>query len=163
MKRKTLYLIRHAKAEEHSFKKRDHDRNLIQQGKEKAERVAKELAGKSILTLDTIVISSTANRTIQTAILFCDTLQHPEADIQQEKSIYEAHFLDILTVINAVPDTADTVILFGHNPGLSDLTNYLCGTYVDLRPSDIAVIALPEDFSFAELSNGAATLKEILS
>ncbi|NGM63268.1 phosphohistidine phosphatase [Sphingobacterium sp. SGG-5] len=163
MKTKNLYLIRHAKAEEHSFAKRDYDRNLVEKGKERAVRIATELKTKSILTPNTLVISSPANRALQTATLFCELLRYPVAQIHQEQSIYEAHFLDILAIINKVPDTVDTVILFGHNPGLSDLTNYICGTYANLNTSSVVIISLPHNFNFSDLSEGTATLKEILS
>ncbi len=163
MKTKTLYLIRHAKAEEHSFSKPDHARNIVEKGKERADRIAKDLEKLFTLTPNILVISSTANRAIQTAALFCTTLQYPIEHIQKENSIYEAHFLDILTVINKTRDTVDSVLLFGHNPGLSDLTNYLCGTYINLNTSHVAIISLPDDFNFSELSEGTATLKEILS
>ncbi len=163
MKTKTLCIIRHAKAEEHSLAKPDFIRNIVSQGKEKAERIAKDLASKSIITPNTSVISSPANRAIQTATLFCDILQYPIAQIKQNQSIYDAHFLDILAVINKISDTIDTVVLFGHNPGLSDLTNYLCGTYIDLSTSSVALISLPDDFNFSELSEGTGILKEVLS
>lgn len=162
MKNKLLYLIRHAKAEEYSFAKRDHDRNIVDTGRMRSLQIADNLAGIFNLTQNTLVISSTANRAIQTAELFCNKLHYPIPYIQQEKSIYEAHYLDILRVINQVPNTADTLLIFGHNPGLSDLTNYLTDSPIDLKTSHVAIIELESGLDFAALSGSTATLKGIL-
>lgn len=163
MQNKLLYLIRHAKAEEHSFAKRDHDRDLVEKGKVRATEIANALSKTFRLTENTHVISSTANRAIQTAELFCNQLQYPLQNIQQEKSIYEAYYLDILRVINQTPDHIDTLLVFGHNPGLSDLTNYLTDSYIDLKTSHVAVIEVDKNIAFETLSGGTATLKEIFS
>lgn len=163
MQKKLLYLIRHAKAEEYAFAKRDHDRDIIDKGKVRASQVADDLATVFQLTENTQVISSTANRAIQTAELFCDKLHYPLQHIQQEKSIYEAYYLDILHVINKTPEHIETLLVFGHNPGLSDLTNYLTNSYIDLKTSHVAVIELERGIDFQTLSGGTATLKQVLS
>src|SRR5690606_41721411 len=120
MKTKTLYLIRHAKAEEHSFFKRDYDRNLTEKGKERAQQIAIQLAQQLVITPQTSVLSSSANRAIQTAELFCDIIGYPIDQIRQDKSIYEAHYSDILNAINGIPAEVDILLVFGHNPGRSE-------------------------------------------
>lgn len=160
---KKLYIIRHAKAELHSFDKRDYDRNIIEKGKERASRIAHELRDVLKITDNTLVISSSANRAIQTAEIFCPILNLPSDKIQQEKSIYEAYFKDILQVINSVDNSVDTLLIFGHNPGLSDLANYICDSYIDLKTSHVACITLEEDLHFSELSSGTAHLNKVLS
>jgi|SRR5690606_14380058 len=163
MKTKTLYLIRHAKAEEHSFIKRDYDRNLIEKGKERAQQIATQLAQQLVITPQTSVLTSPANRAIQTAELFCDIIGYSTAQIKQDKSIYEAHHSAILNAINKTPTEVDTLLVFGHNPGLSDLTNYLCNSHINLATSHVAMIELEDGMDFSHLSEGTATLKEILS
>lgn len=160
---KKLYIIRHAKAELHSFDKRDYDRDIIKKGEERATRIANELRDIIEITDNTLVISSSANRAIQTADIFCSILGFPIETVQQEKSIYEAYFKDILQIINAVANDIDTLLVFGHNPGLSDLTNYICDSYIDLKTSHVACISLEEGLHFSELSSGTAHLNKILS
>ncbi|OYD46960.1 hypothetical protein CHU00_02515 [Sphingobacterium cellulitidis] len=158
----TLYLIRHAKAEEHTFTKDDFDRDLQKKGRDRAHRIAEEL--KKTLQIDdkTLVISSTANRAIQTAEIFCEVLNYPKDTIQQTREIYEAHFMDILKVINTVADKYDTLLVFGHNPGLSNLTNYLSHSEIELATSNASILQLEDDLSFEMLAGGTAKLVGIL-
>ncbi len=159
---KTLYLIRHAKAEEHSFSKDDFYRDLQKKGRERAERIAQKLKDSLKIDEKTLVISSSANRAIQTAELFCEVLGYPQESIQQTRDIYEAHFMDILKVINSVPDEYDTLLIFGHNPGLSNLTNYLSHSEIELATSNVSILQLEGDLTFEMLGGGTANLVGLL-
>lgn len=158
----TLYLVRHAKAEEHSFTKEDFYRDLQKKGKDRAHRIAEEL--KQILQIDTktLAISSTANRAIQTAEIFCSVLGYELDNIQQTKDIYEAHFTDILKVINTVSDSYDKLLVFGHNPGLSNLTNYLSHSEIELATSNVSILELEQGITFQMLAGGTANLVGLL-
>ena len=48
---KRLYIIRHGKAEDPNFSKRDFDRNLVERGKQDALRIANDILQNS--TFDT--------------------------------------------------------------------------------------------------------------
>lgn len=160
---KKLFIIRHGKAEEHSFSKRDFYRDLVERGIHKSNEIAKELKGSISLSEKSSIISSSANRAIQTANIFCQILNYPAERIHIEPTIYEAHYLDILKVINAVANDVDTLFVFGHNPGLSDLTNYITNAYIDLKTSNVALIEMEENLFFSEISAGTGTLKKIWS
>ena len=159
---KTLYLFRHAKAEEHSFSKDDFYRDLQKKGRERAERIAQKLKDSLKIDEKTLVISSSANRAIQTAELFCEVLGYAKESIQQTRDIYEAHFMDILKVINSVPDEYDTLLIFGHNPGLSNLTNYLSHSEIELATSNVSILQLEGDLTFEMLGGGTANLVGLL-
>lgn len=163
MTTKKLFIIRHAKAEDHSFAAIDYDRNLIDKGMERAKRIATSLYDTLPIDAKTVFISSSANRAIQTAELFAKILNFPPESILQTKKIYEAPYENILKEINKVPDNIDTIFLFGHNPGLSDLTNYLCNSYINLNTSAVAEIRVEEGLNFSELSGNTANLIQILS
>src|SRR5690606_40397205 len=97
METKSLYIIRHAKAELPTFEKDDFDRDLLPKGINRAILIAKKLkthlpAGDEKI----LVISSTANRAKQTAKIFCDVLGYPEELILWEPKIYEAHYLFLM-------------------------------------------------------------------
>ncbi|MFZ4863560.1 SixA phosphatase family protein [Sphingobacterium sp. Mn56C] len=160
---KRLYIIRHAKAEFPSLLKDDYDRNLMDKGIKRAQQIALDLKNRLKITANTLVISSTANRALQTAELFGTILGYPLENIQQQQSIYEAHYKTILEVINKVPNTVENLLVFGHNPGLSDLSNYICDTCIDLKTAHVACIELEEGLDFRELSGGTAHLKNILT
>lgn len=159
---KKLYLIRHAKAEDYSLAKKDYDRNLIAKGKERAKQIATLLKEEFVLTPQTKVLSSSANRAIQTAELFCKILNYPVTEIRQDKNIYEARYLDILKSINSTADSVENLLVFGHNPGLSDLTHYLTDAYVDLKTSEVAIIELEEGIDFTSLAGGTASLSHVI-
>lgn len=163
MNTKTLYIIRHAKAELPTWEKNDFDRNIMDKGAARAQHIANKL--KDILTINnnTAVCSSTANRAIQTAHIFCNTLGFPLQHILQTESIYEAYYLDILKIINQIPGAIDTLLIFGHNPGLSDLTNYICDSYIELKTSHCAVITLEEGIDFGSLSGGTGSLNQVIT
>lgn len=162
MPKKILYLIRHGKAEDHSFLKRDYGRNLVEKGINRSQIVAQKI--KAQLSLEEIlVISSSANRALQTAEVFGEILGYLKSEIQQERSIYEAYYTEILKVINKVDDNVNTFFIFGHNPGLSDLTNYLCNSYIDLKTSHAAKIILPEGFNFSEVSGSTCKLECVIT
>ena len=160
---KTLYLIRHGKAEEFSFLKNDYDRNLIKKGMERSNCIAEKLKQHLNDNQKTIVISSTANRAIQTAEIFCDSINFPIKNIQMEKSIYEAPYQQILQILNTVPDDIEIVLIFGHNPGLSTLTNYLCNSYIELKTAHVAKITLENGFNFKEVSGGTCYLDGVIT
>ncbi|ERJ60630.1 SixA phosphatase family protein [Sphingobacterium paucimobilis] len=163
MSSKKLFIIRHAKAEIPIWEKKDFDRNIMDKGAARAQHIANKL--KDIVTIDekTAVLSSTANRAIQTAHIFCTSLAFPLQNILQTKAIYEAYYLDILNIINQMPAHIDTLLVFGHNPGLSDLTNYICNSYIELKTSHCAVINLEDGIDFASLSGGTATLVQTIT
>lgn len=162
--------MRHGKAEDPDFTKRDFDRNLVNRGQEDANQIGKALWSSfddrqkaTIREANSRVklISSTANRAIQTAELVANVFEFPSDRIQREIEIYEAYHLDILKVINRVPDEVETVFIFGHNPGLSMLVNYLTDQHVDLKTANAAHLILNEEFTFAELSEQTATLQHV--
>ncbi|MBD1429232.1 SixA phosphatase family protein [Sphingobacterium litopenaei] len=162
MPKKILYLIRHGKAEDHSFLRRDYERNLVEKGISRSQIVAQKIK-KQLSKEEILVVSSSANRALQTAEVFGEILGYSKSEIQQERSIYEAYYTEILKVINKVDDNVNTLFILGHNPGLSDLTNYLCNSYIDLKTSHTAKIILPEGFNFSEVSGSTCQLESVIT
>ena len=163
MDSKKLYIIRHGKAEEHSFLKEDFDRNLVEKGIARSLVVAEKIRSK-IAPIDerTLFISSTANRAAQTARIFAQSLGYPEENIVWEPNIYEAHYLLILKRLNQISAKYDQVLLFGHNPGLSDLVDYVADTYINLKTAHAACLTLDEDLDYSTLSANTANLDVVL-
>ncbi|WP_437922299.1 SixA phosphatase family protein [Sphingobacterium sp. LRF_L2] len=165
METKSLYIIRHAKAEEYSFSKKDFDRDLIDRGVLRATQIAQDLKKQidAPAQTKTLIISSTANRAAQTARIFCDILAYPQEAILWEPSIYEAHYLMILKALNDIPSQYQQVLVFGHNPGLSDFIDYIADTYVNLKTSHAAFLQLEPGIDYSTLSANTATLKKIFT
>ena len=59
----------------------------------------------------------------------------PVSGIQERHEIYLADHRTLLRLVNGLPDHARSVMLFGHDPGLIDLVNYLGDTDVGHMPT----------------------------
>jgi phosphohistidine phosphatase len=150
---KTLYIVRHAKSDWSIPGQSDFERGLNDRGKNNAPMMAgllRRRAGKADL-----LVSSPAVRAITTAKYFAGEMGIPFKDILQKPEIYEATCPDLLGVVNELPGHATTVILFGHNPGLSLLVGYLTGEHIDLPTCAIAGITFElEDWSMVSADMG---------
>ncbi|MBD1423523.1 SixA phosphatase family protein [Sphingobacterium chuzhouense] len=164
MKQKSLFIIRHAKAELPIFGKDDFDRDLLPKGTNRAELITQKLKAQlPAMDEKTLVISSTANRAMQTAKIFCDILGYPEERIVWEPKVYEAHYLFLMKLLNDVPASYDYVLLFGHNPGVSDLVGYVTDRFVNLKTAHTAYLELEEGIDYSLLSANTASLKKIIT
>src|SRR5687767_8864433 len=118
---KTLYIIRHAKSSWDDQEIRDFDRPLNERGKRDAPRMARRLKEKSV-TPD-LMLSSPAKRALSTCKRIAEVLKYPEDNIQTDKDLYHASTDGILRIIKSIDDKHNVLLLFGHNPGLTDFVN----------------------------------------
>ena len=116
---KKIILIRHAKSDWDNPSLSDYDRPLAVRGLEDAPKMAALLKNRDI-KIDHI-LSSTAKRAKQTAEITAEALGIPETHIQWDRSLYHASSDHLLAVIQAQPIQLQTLILVGHNPGLTEL------------------------------------------
>lgn len=118
---KTLYIIRHAKSSWDDQEIKDIDRPLNERGKRDAPRMGERLKEKS--AIPDLMVSSPAKRALSTCKRIAEVLKYPEDKIKTEKDIYHASADGILRVIKNINDKHEVVMLFGHNPGLTDFAN----------------------------------------
>lgn len=147
---RTLYLIRHAKAEDRSFFVQDHDRNLVPEGIMAAARMGAYLRHNDVKADH--MISSTANRAKDTAKIFAEQLHFDTDQILLDEHLFDGGPRAYLAAVNALPDTCTSVFLVGHNPDISYFAEYL--THQDIGSmSKGAVTAITFDnISWAEVS-----------
>lgn len=129
---KTVYLVRHAKSSWESDAVKDFDRPLNKRGDHDTALMSNLLFEKGIKVEK--IISSPAKRALTTAKVFANKLQINEKEIQLEKKIYEASLKTLLETVHQLDDVVSSVMLFGHNPGLTSLINYF-GTAIDNLPT----------------------------
>ncbi len=155
---KTLVLVRHAKAEHGSPSLDDFDRPLNHRGKHDAPAMARRFK-KTGVPVD-VLISSPAARALSTAEDFAMEINLP---IQTDERIYEAGLRDLLAVVRELDDRHSSVMLTGHNPGMSELLHYLTGaSCVNLPTAAVAVIELPQE-SWQNIPVGKGVLKSLSS
>jgi phosphohistidine phosphatase len=117
-----LIIFRHAKAVPHGAAP-DFDRALAPRGLAAAAEMGRMLASEQIIP--DLALVSPALRTTQTWEHAAPAF--PGVPVKHEKRIYEASAGALLALVNAAPDDVKTLVLVGHNPGMSDLARQLVG------------------------------------
>ena len=130
---KRLYLIRHAKSSWKHPELADFDRPLNKRGKRDAPRMGKRL--RKHHAKPDLIISSPAKRALKTAKIIAKEIGFPVKAIATNEAIYTADTSLLLNVIQRIEDSFDCVMLFGHNPALTMLANYLTSYRVENMPT----------------------------
>ncbi len=112
---KTLYLLRHAKAEPGGKELNDMDRMLSLRGHEACAQVGIYI--KTRRYAPSLVLSSPSVRTKETSELVMQAANIP-VSCQIENTLYLATADEILQVIQKTNDTLPSVMVVGHNPGM---------------------------------------------
>ncbi|MXX03275.1 MAG: histidine phosphatase family protein [Gemmatimonadetes bacterium] len=120
---KELILVRHAKSSWRDPTLSDHERPLNKRGKRDAPEMGERLA-KSGCDPD-LMVSSSAVRALDTARNIAGKLGYPRESIAVEERLFHAGVAELLHVIRGVDDSVDILMLFGHNPGLTDFANHI--------------------------------------
>lgn len=146
---KRLILVRHAKSSWKHKNVQDIDRPLNKRGERDAPEMGKRLAGRSVVV--DLILTSPAVRAQRTAELIALELQCVEA-VQPAEELYNASAWEILDVIRHVEDSKENVMIFGHNPGMTDLANDLSAMAIEKLPT-CGIVELNYDiFSWKEIA-----------
>ncbi|WP_319267369.1 histidine phosphatase family protein [uncultured Draconibacterium sp.] len=112
---KQVVIVRHGKAVPYGYED-DFTRDLRERGKKDAKLISDELKKRSIKPDK--IISSPAKRAFKTAMIFAENLDFRRQDIITVEDIYDGLTTnDFLELIKTLPQNANTVFFFGHNPG----------------------------------------------
>jgi phosphohistidine phosphatase len=144
---KHLYLLRHAKSDWGSGFSSDHERPLAPRGEEAARSVGRFLAALGRVPDE--VVSSTAVRARTTAELAKEEGRW-EAEIETTEEFYGAHPADLLTRVQGSSDSADWLLIVGHEPTWSETVGLLIGR-ADIRMVTAALARV--DFSVESWQN----------
>lgn len=138
---KTFYLVRHARAVSSDVGVNDFKRSLTKRGRNDALAMSKRLREKGICP--DLIISSPADRALETAHIFAKNLDYPIRKILLKDEIYDEDEETLREIIRRLDDVYDTVILFGHEPSLSQLANALLqDAEIELQATDVVGIFL---------------------
>ena len=131
---KTLLIIRHAKSSWDIGTITDFERPLNERGKKDAPEMASRLKKRNIKV--DVFVSSPAKRAKKTAELFCTTFHHPADSIQLISKLYHAGEAVFFEVVASLDNSANTVAIFSHNPGITEFANLLTDkTRIDNMPT----------------------------
>ena len=115
---KRLTLLRHAKSSWDDPVARDFDRPLNARGKRAARRMGRYIRDEQ-LDFDHL-ISSPAVRCTETLDRLWEGLGR-EIEAAWDRRVYLASAATLMDVIHDAPDTAQSLLVCGHNPGFEDL------------------------------------------
>lgn len=148
--RKALYLLRHGEAEG-GYGMKDFDRSLTDRGVNDINALALEMKKQDFYPDH--VYCSTAKRTQQTAQILIEQLDYSlPLDFREE--IYEASVKTLFDLVCASEADHNSVLIIGHNPGLSYLFEYFTKRFGNLSPGDMLKIEF-EGQEWAEISKGS--------
>jgi phosphohistidine phosphatase len=129
-KMKTLFLIRHAKSSWDDPYQKDIERVLNDRGKRDAPRMGKRLKAREVKP--DLMLTSPAVRALSTCEQIAEIIGYKKENIRTDRKLYHATDEQIFTIIRKLSDKHREVILFGHNPGLSEFVERL-----NLKPGGI--------------------------
>lgn len=158
---KNLILIRHGKSSWNSPSLSDHDRPINDRGRSDAPRIGAALSQRGIVP--DVILSSTAVRAFSTAKIIASELEFSEEGIVTDADIYLASPSTLIRVAQQIDESAETALIFGHNPGMHEVAIELSGgEYIEHFPTlSVARLELNVDY-WGEISPGCGLLLEHL-
>lgn len=154
---KKVYLIRHAKAIARDSGITDSERYLTKSGKSESVVMAKKLKEKEVMP--EILLSSPAIRAVETARIFAKILEYPLKDIQYINLLYNSQARTLVDVIKKTNNSYNSLMLFGHEPSLSQCAAYLLKEFKEeLAKSGVICIHFKND-NWRSISEGQGSLK----
>lgn len=153
---KQLILVRHGKSS-WGNNLPDEKRPLKKRAYTDAEAVLKTFKEFEHGTLS--LWSSPALRAHTTAKLFKEELQIPEDRFTVKKDLYTFDENQLLTVIKSCPEEIENLMVFGHNPAMTALVNFLGDKPIDNLPTTGLCVIDFESNSWKDLKNGKTLLQ----
>jgi phosphohistidine phosphatase len=134
---KKLFLVRHAKSSWEEPGVSDIDRPLIPKGIRKTGLVIEYLKKQGV-EID-LMVSSPAVRAHETAKIMAVGLDYPVNKIRIERKIYDGYYDRIIDIIYGTPNEVVNLMIFGHNPTMTNLANLFLHPGIDNMPTSCVV------------------------
>ena len=130
---KRVIIVRHAKAVPYGYDD-DFTRDLTDRGMNDAQRIGKEL--KKLGIIPDTMISSPANRALQTALIFAENLDFNKTQIVEIENLYGGMTTSgFIGLINNLTEEVQNAFFFGHNPSFQYFVNNLLERFSDDMPT----------------------------
>ena len=139
---KQLLLLRHAKSSWQDPALDDHQRPLNKRGQRDAPRMGNLIVSQQLVP--DLIVSSSALRARQTAAAVALCCGDPDL-VQETDQLYLAPPSDYLSLLADLDDAHQRVLLVGHNPGISQLVEQLCGQASGMPTAALAALTVDID------------------
>ena len=130
---KTLYIVRHAKSSWDYSGLPDDQRPLLEKGKKRTKRIIDFLLDKEVVV--DYIISSPAVRAFETARIIGKALKHEADEIRKDNLLYQADAERLHNLFFDLPSGMDSLMIFGHNPTLTNFANKFIINKIDSIPT----------------------------
>jgi phosphohistidine phosphatase len=151
---KRLTLVRHSKSDWSLPGQQDWDRALNKRGQRDAPEMARRLRARKLKP--DAILSSPAVRALATATIMARELKAAPSIVRQDERLYLAGPSDMLTVIRELGGDARHLMVFGHNPGITEFANRLsAGDRIDNMPTSAVFTATFAIADWSELDWGS--------
>lgn len=129
---KSIVLMRHGKSS-WEYDVSDSERPLKSRGKSDAKLVASHFI-KSYKIPDQI-FSSPAKRALDTCKIVMKTVGLSENSIKIENDLYDFGGDNVINFIKQLPNTIDSIMIFGHNHALTSIVNIFGSSFIGNLPT----------------------------
>ena len=130
---KILTLVRHAKSSWKDTTLTDRQRPLNSRGERDAPEMGRRIADHGIRP--SLILSSPAVRAWTTAKIIAAAIGYPAEFLQREETLYLASLDDLLDIVTAQDNGFNSLMIVGHNPGLTEFANFLVPGLTDNLPT----------------------------
>lgn len=148
---KRLVLIRHGKSS-WAHEVPDTQRPLKKRAYRDADKVIQ--AFEPHFKQPAILWSSFAVRALETAKMFKEPLGIADADFFVKKDLYTFDDRELMNIIAACDDAVDQLMVFGHNPAITELVNFLGNEVFDNIPTTGLTAIDFDTVSWSRLQDG---------
>lgn len=118
---KTLYIVRHAKSSWEYQGVEDIDRPLKKRGINDAHLISKFLS--NTIQKPDVFVSSSANRALHTAVIFCENFEYPLSNLKIRRQLYSFSDGYLVKTVRALDDGFGSAIIFSHDHGINTFVN----------------------------------------
>lgn len=154
---KRIIIVRHAKAIDRTEDIGDFERSLTEKGRNDSIKMARRLKKRGILP--DLMLSSPANRALETAQVFAEELGYSPQKILLRDSIYESNAAEsFLYIFQELNDQIESAAIFGHNPSLSEFADILIDGFEHYIPKTAILEISYETDEWNKIMPGQGTL-----
>ncbi len=139
---KTIYIIRHAKSDQSFGTLSDIDRPLNIKGYTDAHKISAAIKPK--MFAPDAIITSPAIRAITTAFIFARSFEFNAACISIIPRLYQPDEDNYLDIIAQTDNKINTLLLFAHNPHITNTVNSLTAEVIEHMPTS-GVVGISND------------------
>lgn len=142
MEKKTILLVRHADASDNSLKLTDFERKLSSSGRDEAATTAGLISRRNFIP--DYILTSTALRAKETAEIFMQQWKLGESRLLRFPELYMAEYPVFLSILNLVPEDANSIAIVSHNPGIAEFAFHMQVATIKKMPTAAVFAARSE-------------------